>query len=95
MTISQMGYTGLSLAVVAASTLKENLGVTLTLILILVALSTLMIRITSTIRRTTRDEVRVTIRKMQTDGDLPTNRERVEVLKALATLVEYNETETK
>ncbi len=93
MTISQMGYTGLSLAIVAASTLKENLGVTLTLILILVALSTLMIRITSTIRRTTRDEVRVTIRKMQTDGDLPTNRERVEVLKALATLVEYNETE--
>ncbi len=93
MSISQMGYTGLSLAIVAASTLKENLGVTLTLILILVALSTLMIRITSTIRRTTRDEVRITIRKMQTDGDLPTNRERVEVLKALATLVEYNETE--
>ncbi len=93
MTISQMGYTGLSLAIVAASTLKENLGVTLTLILILVALSTLMIRITSTIRRTTRDEVRITIRKMQAAGDLATNRERVEVLKALATLVEYNETE--
>ena len=87
MSMPQIGYVGLGWAVIAASTITENIGVAVGVVSILVLLSTLLIRFTKSVEKVARS----VIREMQASGDLPTRLEREETAKALATLVEYNE----
>ncbi len=89
MSISYAGYVGLMWSVLAASTLTQNIGIAVGVVVILVSLSTLMIRFESVVEKI----VRNVINKMQAEGDLPTNLEREEILKAVVTLVEYNKAE--
>ena len=91
MTVPQIGYAGLGSAVFAASSLTQNLGVAVGIVTLLVLLSTLLIRFTATVQRSTQ----AVIHKMQADGDLPTRLERDEILKAIASLVEHNRTEER
>ena len=89
MTIPQIGYAGLGWSIVAASTLTQNIGVAVGIVVLLVSLSTLMIRFTSVVEKI----VRNVINKMQIDGDLATKLERDEILKAVVQLIELNKPE--
>lgn len=89
MSITQVGYAGLAWSLVAASTATQNIGMAVGVVIILVSLSTLMIRFTSVVEKI----VRHVINKMQVDGDLATKLERDEILKAVVTLMEHNERE--
>lgn len=92
MTIAQVGYFGLTGAVFAASTwtqnvfaastLTQNIGIAVGVVTLLVLISTLLIRFTSTVEKVTKS----VIYRMQADGDLSTRREEEalqETLKAL------------
>ncbi len=89
MTIPQIGYAGLGWSIVAASTATQNIGYAVGIVIILVSLSTLMIRFTSVVEKI----VRNVINKMQIDGDLATKLERDEILKAVVQLIELNKPE--
>ncbi len=89
MSISQVGYAGLGWAVLAASTLTQNIGVAVGIVTLLVLLSTLLIRFSAAVEKATKG----VIHEMQADGDLPTRLERDEILKAVASLVERNKTD--
>ena len=91
MSIPQIGYVGLGWAVVAASTLTQNIGVAVGIVTLLVLLSTLLIRFTTAVEKATRG----VIHEMQADGDLPTRLERDEIQKALVSLIEYNKDEER
>ncbi len=82
MTVPQVGYFGLTGAVFAASTLSQNIGIAVSIVMLLVLLSTLLIRFASTIEKTTKS----VIHRMQADGDLPTRLEREEITRTLEVL---------
>ncbi len=89
MSITQAGYVGLIWSVIAASTMTQNIALAVGVVTFLVLLSTLLIRFSSAVEKI----VKNVIRKMQVDGDLPTNLEREEILKSVVTLIEYNKEE--
>ncbi len=82
MSVAHIGYVGLGWAVITASTLTQNVGVAVGIVTLLVLISTLLIRFTSTVERTTKG----VIHKMQADGDLPTTLERTEIRQTLESL---------
>jgi len=84
--MSVTGYVGMGWAVIIATTVTENIMVAVGIVTLIVLLSTLLIRFSSAVEKATRG----VIHEMQADGDLPTRLERDEILKTLASLVEYN-----
>ena len=82
MSLAHCGYVGLGCAVVYVSPLTQNVGVAVGIVTLLVLISTLLIRFTSTVEKTTKG----VIHEMQADGDLPTTLERTEIRQALESL---------
>ncbi len=84
MTIQHIGYIGMGWAAVMAAAVTDNLAIAGGVLLILVAISTLMIRLASSIEKAARG----VIHEMQADGELPTMLERQEMQRALLALTE-------